>query len=239
MGFKWQQLGQVRPDDTSFNSLYSPFTTRHTLVKELHIHNKGAGAANVRVCVDQDNNTASEATALLWDVPIPAGGPTLIVTDLHIPMNDSSGEIRVLTDVSDDVIFTAYGDYFFTTDLHDGVLYKEFFQIRPNVNTFVNLTGPNGLNPIDSGMTGLITDIIMTNTHATNNVTAQLAHDSDGETFGDDQLIWGDDIFKGDFIHLKNLRIGIDDVGGLAIKTPTINSVTITAYGILFPTRGI
>lgn len=102
-----QQLGQLRPANTTAASLYSPNAGITTIIKSIVVCNTTGIAAKFRVFLDDDGTTYDETTALFYDVTIAAN--TTVQVDTFYAMNDSSGNLAVRTDTNDALTFTCFG----------------------------------------------------------------------------------------------------------------------------------
>lgn len=106
MALVFQQLAQLRPNSVNFETLYSPGAGEEIEVW-LRVCNTDGGEVLASVCVDNDGAVADETTAEMWNVDIVHGrmpeklGP--------IFMNNSSGAIKVRSNVSDGLTFTLEG----------------------------------------------------------------------------------------------------------------------------------
>lgn len=107
MAIQEQQLGQLRPANTTAASIYSPGTGVTAIIKTIVICETAGTGATARVFVDDDGTTYDESTALFWDVPIPANS-TITLTEL-IAMDDENGNLAVRTDTANALTFTAFG----------------------------------------------------------------------------------------------------------------------------------
>ena len=101
-----EQLGQLRPANTTAASLFSP-TSGEVLVKTVVCCNTSGATAKFRLFHDDNGTTYDETTALAWDVEVPAD--SVATVELNIMMDDSSGNLAVRTDTANAFTFTAYG----------------------------------------------------------------------------------------------------------------------------------
>ena len=101
-----EQLGQLRPANTTAASLFSP-TSGEVLVKSVIVANTSGAAATFRLFHDDNGTTYDETTALAWDVNIPAD--SVATVELNIMMDDASGNLAVRTNTNDALTFTCYG----------------------------------------------------------------------------------------------------------------------------------
>ena len=242
MGFQYKQLGQVTPGTNSPTLLYElPSSSYYAWIRQIHAcNNSGNGNTTCRVFLDQDNNTADETTALLWDVPVNDGGPMVLLEGAALPLLDLNGALQVRTASAGDVTFTAFGMEYFPQDLDNGKIPFEFGQVRPSVGgTAVNVTGAAGLNPIPAGYQGVITDIIVTNTHATDNTFLVVKYNAAAQTFALDTTAYVDELIKGTFFHYRGQLVGVNQTGALAVECPLANAATFSIYGYLEPKRYI
>lgn len=107
MALAEQQLGQLRPANTTAASIYSPGVGVTTIVKTIILCEVLGGAATFRIFHDDDGTTYDEDSALYWDSPIAANQTIEIST--FIAMDDSNGNLAVRTDTADAINFTVYG----------------------------------------------------------------------------------------------------------------------------------
>ena len=106
MAVTLEQLGQLRPANTTAASLFSP-TSGEVLVKTVTVANVSAASAKFRVFHDDNGTTYDETTALFWDVEVPVG--TSAVIEINVMMDDASGNLGVRTDTASAFNFTVYG----------------------------------------------------------------------------------------------------------------------------------
>jgi len=102
-----QQLGQLRPANTTAASLYSPGTGITTIIKAITICNTSGGAVTFRIFLDNDGTTYDQTTALFYDIALAAD--TTIQIDSYYAMNNSSGNLAVRTSSNDAITFTCFG----------------------------------------------------------------------------------------------------------------------------------
>ena len=106
---KPKQLSQARENSTNAVSVYVvPTGSIYTEIDTILICNTSGAEALVRVFLDDDGTTYSEATALLWDVPIP-GGDTLELGYL-IYMANLSGHLAYRSSVANALTITVFGE---------------------------------------------------------------------------------------------------------------------------------
>jgi hypothetical protein len=105
-----RQLGQLTPDGTAAVTLFQPSSSGGYNVDLINIVNVGAGSIKVSLFHDRDGTTYTTATALMWDVDLPAG--SLIEFEVTKGFADytESGSIGVQTNTADSVTFTCYGE---------------------------------------------------------------------------------------------------------------------------------
>jgi hypothetical protein len=100
-----QQLGQLRPANTTAASLYTSSNT--WVAKNLVICNTSSGLAKARVFYDASGTTYDETTALLWDIEVEPGESAFV--DNFFAGNSASGNFGVRTDTANALTFTLYG----------------------------------------------------------------------------------------------------------------------------------
>ena len=101
------ELAQSRPGDTNAVSIYSPPTSTNTTLAAVYICNTTANTQKFRIFLDQDGTTYDETTALFWDVPL--ASDTTMLLDGDWPMDNSSGNLAVRTDLASAFTFTVFG----------------------------------------------------------------------------------------------------------------------------------
>lgn len=109
MAIQEQQLGQLRPANTTAASLYSPASGETAIIKSIYVCNTTTAVALARVFVDDDGTTYDEGTAIAWDISIEPGQAIDVVDAGFIAMNDATGNLAVRTDTADALTFTAFG----------------------------------------------------------------------------------------------------------------------------------
>lgn len=102
-----QQLGQLRPANTTAASLYSPGASEIAVIKTIVICNVTTTSAKFRIFIDDNGTTYDQTTALFYDTTI--AGNTTVQLDTFYSMNDSTGNLAVRTDIADAINFTAFG----------------------------------------------------------------------------------------------------------------------------------
>ena len=102
-----QQLGQLRPANTTAASLYSPGASEIAVIKTIVICNTISTPAKFRIFVDDNGTTYDETTALFFDTSI--GGNTSVQLDTFYAMDDATGNLAVRTDTANALNFTAFG----------------------------------------------------------------------------------------------------------------------------------
>ena len=107
MTIKEKQLGQLRPDNTTAASVYSPSPNVTWVAKSLVICNTSGALAKARIFHDEDGTTYDETTALMWDVDVMADETVFI--DNFLAGSDSTGNVGVRTDTANALTFTLYG----------------------------------------------------------------------------------------------------------------------------------
>ncbi len=110
MGHILKQLGQLRPANTTAASLYSPGASTEAVIQSIIVSNTSGSAATYRIFVDDDGTTYDQTTALYYDIPLPADSSDSI--EIHVAMNNSSGNLAVRTNTNSAITFTAFGEEF-------------------------------------------------------------------------------------------------------------------------------
>ena len=107
MGIQEQQLGQLRPANTTAASLYNPGANTTAIIKSIVVCNQTTSSARFRIFLDDDGITYDETTALFFDILIPSN--TTVQIDTFYAMNNSSGNLAVRTDTANTITFTCFG----------------------------------------------------------------------------------------------------------------------------------
>lgn len=107
MAIQEKQLGQIRPSNTTAVSIYSPDSGVTAVIKNIMFANNSGGDVKVRVFHDNNGTTYDEDSAIMWDVKIKK--ETTITLTSFIAMDNSSGNLAVRTNSSNDMTFTVYG----------------------------------------------------------------------------------------------------------------------------------
>jgi len=102
-----QQLGQLRPANTTAASIYSPGASETAVISTLVICNQTTSAATYRIFIDNDGSTYDQSTALWYDTTIDAN--TTVQYQTHIGMDDASGNMAVRTSSANALTFTIFG----------------------------------------------------------------------------------------------------------------------------------
>lgn len=105
-----QQLGQLRPANTTAASVFSPGANTEAIVHNIVICNTSGASAKYRLFIDDNGTTYNETTALAWDVTLPAD--TTDIFEVKLTMNDATGNLAVRTDTNDALTFTVSGEIF-------------------------------------------------------------------------------------------------------------------------------
>jgi len=102
-----KQLGQIAiATGGTPEQLYSPGASTTGIIAQITVCNHGAAPIAYRIYNDDNGTTRTTATALYYDVTLPAKSTDTL--KVHIALNDSSGEIAVESDIAT-VTFTASG----------------------------------------------------------------------------------------------------------------------------------
>lgn len=101
----YTQLAQTRLSTTSAVNIYQ-CGTGEEVQAFIKVSNTGSNPASIRVFHDHNGSTYDESTAIVWDMPIEAGG--LLELD-HIFINNPSGSIAVRSDTANILTVTLYG----------------------------------------------------------------------------------------------------------------------------------
>lgn len=103
-----KQLGQLAPANTTAVSIFNPSETDRYTVKSIVICNTTGSAATYRIFHDEDGTTYTAATALAYDVSLPANSTTIFEIDIYLNTKDSN--LAIATGTNDALTFTVYGD---------------------------------------------------------------------------------------------------------------------------------
>jgi len=107
MAVQEKQLGQLRPSGTSPVSIYSPAASTTGIPKVMFICNTSGNDVKASVYQDDDGTTYDESTAIVFDVLITK--ETLFEINTFLPMDNSSGNLAVQTEVANALTFTVSG----------------------------------------------------------------------------------------------------------------------------------
>lgn len=106
-----RQLGQLRPANTTPQTLYTPADGIIAKNVVVIVCNVSAGNANYSIYHDDNGTTYDQTTALHYGVQLTSGtAATPVSIDIPIHMDDDTGSIGVQTSVADALTFTAYGE---------------------------------------------------------------------------------------------------------------------------------
>lgn len=100
------QLGQIRPANTTVTSIYSPANGITGVVKMIRVCNTSGSAAKFRMFHDKDGTTYDETTALEWDKSLAADETVQIDCFLAVK---NTGNLAFRTDTANALTFTVYG----------------------------------------------------------------------------------------------------------------------------------
>ena len=104
-----KQLAQARENSTNAVSIYvPPVGIIYAEIGLILICNTSGAEALVRLFLDDDGTTYSEATALLWDVPIPGGDVLELNYELY--MANLSGHLAYRSSVANALTITVFGN---------------------------------------------------------------------------------------------------------------------------------
>ena len=101
-------LGQLTPANTTAASIFSPDKRDLFTIESIVICNTTGSAATYRLFLDKDGSTYSTATALAYDVSLPANSTTIFEVNMY--MRDPAGNLAVRTGTADALTFTVFGD---------------------------------------------------------------------------------------------------------------------------------
>ena len=102
-----QQLGQLRPANTTAASIYSPAAEVTWIGKSVVICNTSSATALARIFHHEAGTTYDETTAIYWDVEVLAD-ETRTLTVL-IAGKTSAGNVAVRTNIANALTFSFYG----------------------------------------------------------------------------------------------------------------------------------
>lgn len=104
------QLGQLRPADTTAASIFSPDANITQIGKFIVVCNLTASIVKYRIFHDVDGSTFDETTALHFDVPIAPNATQIIeFPGPGLAGDDPAGNVGVRTSVGNALNFTLYG----------------------------------------------------------------------------------------------------------------------------------
>jgi len=105
------QLAQARGGTTA-TSVYSPTQGTIVCVQSMLLANTSGADATYRIFHDNDGTTYSEATALAWDVSLPADSIVHLEANTeegHIYADNPDGNIAFRCSVANAITITLYG----------------------------------------------------------------------------------------------------------------------------------
>ncbi len=102
-----QQLGQLRPANTTAATIYSPGANETAIIRTIFVCNTTATDATFRIFVDDNGTTYDQTTALYYDVVCPLN--TTVDLKTYIAMDDATGNLAVRTGTNDAINFTVFG----------------------------------------------------------------------------------------------------------------------------------
>ncbi len=104
------QLGQLRPANTTETAIYTPRSGIIGYITHVIISNSGAGTIQYRLYHDKDGTTYDQTTQLAWDEDIATSSAPKIISfgDRGICIRNG-GNFAVRTDTANDATFTVYG----------------------------------------------------------------------------------------------------------------------------------
>jgi len=111
MNAEYKKLDRVRPNSTSATVIFTPRGGVRYIGKLLIVANVSAAKRKFSVYYDDDGTTYDDDSVLYSEIEIP--GNTTWEIDfggVGLPINESSGNLAVQTDVADDINFTLFGD---------------------------------------------------------------------------------------------------------------------------------
>ncbi len=107
MALQEKQIGQARENSTNNVSVYSPDTGVTAIIKGIFVANTSGADATVRIFIDDNGVSYTEATAIVWDVTVPADG--LLEIDTFIAMDNAAGNIAYRSSVANALTITIFG----------------------------------------------------------------------------------------------------------------------------------
>lgn len=106
--FLEQQLGQLRPANTTAASLYSPGVgVTSGVIKLVMITNVTNVTVAYSLFADDNGTTYDQTTALAWKIPLEGNSSDQF--EGFYPMANTAGNFAVQTDSANGINFTAYG----------------------------------------------------------------------------------------------------------------------------------
>lgn len=105
---KGQQLGQLRPSDTTAASIYSPDAGEAIKIFEIVVCNTTTNNETFRIFHDEDGTTYDQTTAQFYNAPIAANSTVIIETNWW--MRNDSGNLAVRTSTGSALTFTVSGE---------------------------------------------------------------------------------------------------------------------------------
>lgn len=106
-----QQLGQLRPANTTAATLYTRSQDTVVYLDQLYICNTTGSGVTYRIFVDADGTTYDQDTALWYDVSL--GANTTHTYDLNAYLLADGGTVGVRSGTGDAINFTLFGEEVF------------------------------------------------------------------------------------------------------------------------------
>ena len=102
-------LAQAR-GQSAIASAYSPADGVRTVIDTIIVTNTSGTSVDYQICVDDDGTTYTAATAIAWNVP--SGDGNVTIYEVKIPLNNSAGNLAIMSATNDAHTFTILGEEF-------------------------------------------------------------------------------------------------------------------------------
>ena len=93
-------------------TVYSPAVGVRAKIYKITVADVSGGASTFQLCVDDNGTTYTATTAIAWNTVTATGEVTEYVWERGLPLNSSSGNIAIQSNVNDDHNFTLVGEEF-------------------------------------------------------------------------------------------------------------------------------
>lgn len=103
-------LAQIR-GQSAIASAYSPADGTRARIFSILVANTSGSSVDYQICIDDNGTTYTAATAIAWNVPLNDGATkTFDFGERGVPLNESAGNIAVMSATNDAHTFTVIGE---------------------------------------------------------------------------------------------------------------------------------